>query len=654
MKRDIFDELIVVKRSGQRVNFNSYKIAIAIKSAYDNVYSDYNESEVNRVYEKVLDYIIHNFSDRKTINVEDIQDIIENTLKAEGKEDVYKAFSEYRQKRAESRKAFKIKQQHKFAKAMEKIADEDLIHSENNFTPDEILLKYGSTIMGEYSKAYLIDSKFMRAHEEGKIYIHDIDTFPLGKLSHTHLILENTLEKDPSIDNLIFNLLSAKTEINGEINISSIDYTLAPWVVDKYILYFKEFLHNYIHLLGFDEYINIKKVCYILEKKEDIEFDFEDLESVIQTEPVARMFKTAYTDAREKIKMLLGRKLQKIVDRLEMAKSDDPYYSISFGTNKSSAGKIINDAILNIIEENEPYKKMKFIFKLESIDDIHLSRISDIIASGKDIYIDFVSQENAGAEYFASGIKIFETTNEDHPYSQGRMVVGTTSINMARVAFESAKIGMNTFYKNLDATLELVKNELLLTFETIGNKNKENYRVIFNGNIANDEKLLPGQKIRKVLKSGTLNIGLIGLKECLYLIEPDEEKQYDLAIEILKHIDKMCEEYSRNTKLNFTLCEPSDPRPAKEFIAFDKAIYGIKKGITEAPKYDLISNLPAIKEDYNKLSKLEMLFKGGNLIEIIPPKNATPNKIKNTIEKIYKSNVQFVLFTKEGWYERCR
>jgi len=37
MIENIFEELVVVKRSGQRVNFNGTKIAVAIKSAFDDV-----------------------------------------------------------------------------------------------------------------------------------------------------------------------------------------------------------------------------------------------------------------------------------------------------------------------------------------------------------------------------------------------------------------------------------------------------------------------------------------------------------------------------------------------------------------------------------------------------------------------------------------
>ena len=81
MERDFFDDIIVVKRSGQRVNFNDIKIAIAIKKSFDSVYEDYDEKEVNKVKEKVLDYIKKEYKDRKTIGVEDVSDAIEEVLK---------------------------------------------------------------------------------------------------------------------------------------------------------------------------------------------------------------------------------------------------------------------------------------------------------------------------------------------------------------------------------------------------------------------------------------------------------------------------------------------------------------------------------------------------------------------------------------------
>ena len=84
MERDIFNDIVVVKRSGQRVNFNDAKIAIAIKKGFDSVYEDYDEKNVNKVKEKVLNCIEKEYKDRKTIGVEDIQDVIEKVLEKYG------------------------------------------------------------------------------------------------------------------------------------------------------------------------------------------------------------------------------------------------------------------------------------------------------------------------------------------------------------------------------------------------------------------------------------------------------------------------------------------------------------------------------------------------------------------------------------------
>ncbi|MBE6141055.1 MAG: anaerobic ribonucleoside triphosphate reductase, partial [Firmicutes bacterium] len=121
MDNNLFNDLVVVKRSGQRVSFNESKIGLAIKYAFNDVGNIYNEKEINKVYQEVLNYIKENYKDRKTINIEDIQDIIELTLENKNYLDVKEAFNYYRTKRNESRKAFSTKKEHKFVRIVEKI-----------------------------------------------------------------------------------------------------------------------------------------------------------------------------------------------------------------------------------------------------------------------------------------------------------------------------------------------------------------------------------------------------------------------------------------------------------------------------------------------------------------------------------------------------
>ena len=62
MKEDVFKDIVVVKRSGQRVPFNGTKIAIAIKKGFDSVYEHYDEKVVNKIYEKVLKEIAKDYN----------------------------------------------------------------------------------------------------------------------------------------------------------------------------------------------------------------------------------------------------------------------------------------------------------------------------------------------------------------------------------------------------------------------------------------------------------------------------------------------------------------------------------------------------------------------------------------------------------------
>ena len=50
MNNNLFNDLTVVKRSGQRVSFNESKIGIAIKYAFNDVGNIYNEKEIIKLY----------------------------------------------------------------------------------------------------------------------------------------------------------------------------------------------------------------------------------------------------------------------------------------------------------------------------------------------------------------------------------------------------------------------------------------------------------------------------------------------------------------------------------------------------------------------------------------------------------------------------
>ena len=93
--------LYVVKRDGREVEFNSEKIAQAIKGSANEIGLTLKESEVLTTVAKVTDYIDLEY--KKSITVEQIQNFVEKALQDQGHIDIAVAYSTYRKERTKVR-----------------------------------------------------------------------------------------------------------------------------------------------------------------------------------------------------------------------------------------------------------------------------------------------------------------------------------------------------------------------------------------------------------------------------------------------------------------------------------------------------------------------------------------------------------------------
>ena len=647
-EEQVLSDLVVVKRSGQRVSFNGTKIAIAIKKAFDNVDVDISLKKVNKVYEDVLWYIKNNYATRKTINVEDIQDIIETKLKENKFYDVYQAFSDYRIKRAASRKAFSIKQQHKFVRAIERIINEN---KSVIGKPNDILLDFGKTISCEYTKAYVLDNKFVRAHDDGSIYIHNLDYFNLGNLSSTHLKFDNVINNNFPLD-LIQMAINAKSEIDGEITLSKFDYILVPELISRFKSELKNAIEAYLNIEGFCEYVDVSKIEELIDKENTLNINIGVFDSILLNKRVRELIVLAYNASYKKTIEWLSAGIKQLLLHLNNNFQENKKYSISLGTNDSYEGNLINNCYVKQLLEVDYLENLTTIFKIRKNNNMELyNKIVETIASGKNVALSFIeSSYNDDAEneveYFSNGRRIFENELYDSRSSIGRMIVASVSVNMGRLGFEYKNKNLKDFYLEFDGMLELAKNVLLSIFENMGNKYKENYRFVFNNNILDDDKLENGQKIRKILKKGALNIELVGLFECVINLEEDLEKQKELLLKILKFANEKVSKFIDESRLNFILSETSKSRPLKKLMDLDKAIYGIKKGVSDKPNYSRIDRLFNYKDDINNdfkyIGKYQKMLSGGCLIEIELPKNISCNKISDMINLAIDSDIGFL------------
>ena len=166
---DKLENLTVIKRNGKKVDFDHTKIALSIKKGFDSVEVDtedevqerkYTTKDVQKVYQSVLKRIEKLAKNTDKFKIEEIQDLIEEELSKKGYEDVYKSFSEYRDRRNASRQLFfEDKKTHKFLKSLEnlglKSANEEDAKRENanidGNSPMGTMLQYGATVSKEFA-----------------------------------------------------------------------------------------------------------------------------------------------------------------------------------------------------------------------------------------------------------------------------------------------------------------------------------------------------------------------------------------------------------------------------------------------------------------------------------------------------------------------
>ena len=654
MEKDFLDDIIVVKRSGQRVSFNDAKIALAVKKGFDSVYEEYDEKNVYKVKEKVLDQIRKQYKDRKTIGVEDVSDVIEEVLKKLKYNEVYESFKNYRERRDASREAFVVKQQHKFVKAIEslglKSATEENAKRENANVdgdgPMGTMLHFGSTVSREFAKAYLMDAKYSRAHDEGAIHIHDLDFWAMGTTTcmqidlnklfkhgfstgHGYLRTPNSIGSYSALAAIA--IQANQNEQHGGQSIPAFDYYMAPGVLKTFKKEFKQAIYNYLEFEGFKELINFNKVTDIIDKLDSIEFDlgiFEEFTS--KSTRLKEIFEGSYENAMKRTDRATYQAMEAFIHNLNTmhsrAGAQVPFSSVNFGTDTSPEGRMVIKNYLLATESGLGHGETPIfpisIFKVkEGVNynkedkNYDLFRLSCRV-SAKRLFPNFsfidapynkkyYVEGDYNTEVGYMGCRTRVLANVCGPsVTPGRGNLSFTSINLPRLGIkhgialgERDKADMKAFYKELDETMDLVKGQLLQRFECQCSKSRANFKFLLGSGVwLNSEKMDSTTKLRTVLKHGTLSIGFIGLAETLKALigehHGESEKAQKLGLEIIGHMRKKCDEYTEEYNLNFTcLATPAEGLSGR-FVAIDRSIYGKIKGVTDRDYYTNSFHVP--------------------------------------------------------------
>lgn len=555
---------MVIKRNGSKVEFDSYKITVAILAAFNET-KEGNHEIAQNLTQKIVSKI-HN----EDIKVEEIQDFVEETLMQEGFLKTAKAYILYREEH---------KQQREFeSNLLKRIAKLSKETNRDNANVGHSSASKMYQIGGEASKAYylnkLIPKHLVKLHTEGFIHIHDLDYYdktfnclsiPLTKMLKNLSDFEfeygsvrspKRIESAMSLASIILQRIS--NDIFGGTMFPNIDMTIQELIDEGYI-----------------------------EPPDDISIE-RSVQSLLYN------LTTMPTRAGNQI----------------------PFSSITFGLEQGEYGRKFTKALLNEFDKGmgkgETFIFPNLIYKC-------LSGVSWNGSPNDDLY-DLATKVSChrmnptfnflDCEYYkiydpkevnVMGCRTHVIGNVNgESVSEGRGNIFPTTINLPRIALKTkGTIGnkdLKDFFKKLNNILESVKEVSMHRYNILANLKAYDIPYVMGEHVYyKSENIKMEDTIEEALKQGTIAIGYIGIAEtCKALIgthHGESNTAFELALEINKYIKNYCDTLTKEMQLNWT-CYSTPAESTINKVIKDRKDFGLIEGVTDRDYYTNSFHIP--------------------------------------------------------------
>ena len=679
--REELSDIVVIKRDGKRVKFDSTKIAVAIKKGFDAVDSEYTLSDINKVFHDVI-----KDGDFDKIKIEQIQDIIEEIMNQNGYMDIAKAYAEYREKRAQSRELFfDEKKKHKFLKALENIGLDSKNGTADEYDFDSInnrLIEYGEIVSEKFATAYIMKKKFSELHENGDIYIKNIKYYPFGTTENCQINLEKLFQNGFSTKRcsmrapqsiVSYSMLALVAITNnqrdqfGEQSIPAFDYYMAPGVLKTFKKEFKQTIYDILDYTDFDKFIALNGIEREIEKITSIDFDISIFYKFTrESEQLKRMFRIVYEKAMKKTNKQVYQSMEGFVHDLNSICSEC-LTTINIGTDTSAEGRIISYNLLRTISEglgeNRRAISPKVVFKvkkginLEKNDANYdlFSQACEVVKVADNISFSFLDSDintenykigdfNTEVAYFENGTRIIDNfVDEDRRISSGRGVIASTVLNLPRIALRCDG-SFENFMDELEKKLDIVKDQLIESYEIQSNKKVKSFPFLMKEHVWIDSERFEDEnmKIKKALKHGLLQISFTGLNEALIVLNgkshAESTKSQELGMEIVRFIANKSNEYVNKYNLNFVVSGNENDEISKSFVEIDRVLFGKIKNVTDKEKYTNsfeVDEAVDVKKKVEVESEYHNLTNGGHKILVYS------DDVQKTVDLMYKNNIGY-------------
>ena len=637
----------VIKRNGNKVNFDDVKIFNAIYKATMASHDDLKNSDfstaicqglVNSVTKLCDEFCIENNTNE--IDIEKIQDFVERTLMKSGYADTAKEYCLYRQKRTEIRNT-----RDSIAKTISSLLTMDSI--DNNLKRDNgnidgdspmgTMLQIGSNVSKNYYLNNMMSKDIVKGYTGGFIYPHDLDFYALTltccqidclklfeggfNTGHGHLREPNSIGSYATLAAIA--IQSNQNDQHGGQSIPNFDYSMAPGIYKTFKKALKDNLNKYIDYTSDDS----DKKCLVERRIEGIiSMDNNDIDKMLikitNTSSLAsnKIIANSIKDTERQCYQAMEGIVHNLNTLHSRAGAQVPFSSLNLGTDTSNAGRMVIKNLLLAMEaglgNGETAIFPIVIFKVkEGINYFPEDPNYDLLqlsyrVTAKRLFPNYTFLDAPfNLQYYKPGHpetevatmgcrtrvmgNVYDPTRE---ISYGRGNLSFTTINLPMLAL-TAKGDEKEFYKLLDKYLELCKKQLLERFEIQAKRKVKNMSFLMGQNVWIDsEKLGPEDEIREVIKHGSLSIGFIGLAEtlvALYGHHHGEGKEYwDKGYAIIKHMREYTDRISDEMKLNFgVLATPAEGYTGKALNQCREK-FGIIEGVTDKEYFTNSNHIP--------------------------------------------------------------
>ena len=656
----------VIKRNGSEVEFDKNKIIVAITKANEANVS--HELTPNQIKE-AADYIEYKCDKlNRAASVEEIQDMVENQIMANGAFEVAKEYVRYRYQRSLVRKANTSDDR---ILSLIECNNEEIKQENSNKNPivNSVQRDYmAGEVSRDITARLLLPKEIVDADKEGIIHFHDTDYYAQhmhncdlvnleDMLQNGTVISETMIEKPHSFStacNIATQIIAqvASNQYGGQsISLAH----LAPFVqVSREKI--RKGVEEEVKMLGVDATEEAKSE--ITEKRL-----LEEIKKGVQT-------------------------IQYQVITLMTTNGQAPFLTVFMYLNEAKNEREKKDLAL-IIEEtlkqritgvkNEAgvwitpaFPKLIYVLEEDNIKEgteyFYLTKLA-AKCSAKRLVPDYISEKKMKELKEGNCFPVMGCRSALSPWKDengnykfyGRFNQGVVTINLVDVALSSHK-DMDAFWRIFDERLDLCYRALMCRHERLKGTLSDAAPILWQyGAIS---RLKKGEPIDKLLYGGysTISLGYAGLCECVRYMtgkSHTDPSATGFALSVMQHMNDMCAKWKAETNIAFSPYGTPIESTTYKFAKCLQRRFGIVEGVTDKG-YITNSYHVNVTEEIDAFSKLKFeaqfqaLSTGGAVSYVeVPNMQNNLDAVISVIQFIYDNIMYAELNTKSDYCQKC-